>query len=115
MKRIVIIFLIALLPLHAAWSAGMCGMAGDNGVAPLSSVVFVDIQDRETQTPGFVGDPGCFPTCHFVCEPPAVAPVCSVDANILLPVERLTRASAAHLYASHIPDGPTRPKWTAAS
>lgn len=115
MKRIFLIFLMTLLPLQAAWSAGYCRSTEESGALAYSSSLAADNQGNEKQGPISFGDIGCCAACHFVCHLPAVAVTGWSNANIPRAGSVLPLVRAAIPYQSHVPDGPTRPNWISAS
>lgn len=114
MKRLLLILLMALIPLHTTWAA----VAGVREIAELSTASSAALSAStayELPGPGTGEDSkykmGCCAGCHVFCHFAAPLPVSTLgvapspaQVSILLPSTLLE-------YRSYIPDGPIRPQW----
>lgn len=118
MKRGLLILLMLLLPLHTTWASVACVRnlievpASTLGVEAIGAPAV----EKVSSAPSIEKyDQSCCPGCHTFCHFAATTP--SYSLSLLFPFSP-SLASAmpdATTYQSHIPDGPTRPKWPAAS
>lgn len=118
MKRALLILLMLLLPLQTTW-------ASVAGVRDLVEVNFaqssVDNANQRSKvdasSPKTTGkyDRSCCPGCHAFCNFAAATPTYSFNSSMLYKQSFVAVLSNATAYQSHIPDGPIRPKWPAAS
>lgn len=118
MKRALLILLMTLLPLHMAWAAvaGIRELADTSlSQAASENAGQRSTVDKPTQKTANKYQRSCCPGCHLFCNFAAATPAYSF--NSLIPVEQdfVSVLSDATAYQSHIPDGPIRPKWPAAS
>lgn len=118
MKRALLILLMMLLPLQTAWASmeGVRILTEMNG-AP-SGVENVgqrsDVSKSPQKTTGQY-DRVCCPGCHAFCNFAGAAPTYSFDSSFLIDPSVVAALPDATAYQSHIPDGPIRPNWPAAS
>lgn len=108
MKRLLLIFLIVLLPLQTAWAAGLCRIVGSVAVA--GTVAILTDSASEAQLFDTSAEQGCGTVCPAGCTLPAVAISSSLILNPLANAEH-TRLPPELDFESHISDGPQRPKW----
>lgn len=113
MKRLLVIFLLFLLPCQVSWAAIDSLLYGqqENAEAVHGDSPTQDF--AETPQPDGKIMIGCH--CHGLCHLPVV-----LHRETLASVGMLTGVSSNGLsptqrYQSHIPDGPTRPKWRTVS
>ena len=117
MKRALLILLMMLLPLQTTW-ASMAGVRdlvevnyAQSGVDNASQRSEVDKSSPKTAGKY---DRSCCPGCHAFCNFVAATPTYSFNSPILYNQSFVALLFDA-TYQSHIPDGPIRPKWPAAS
>ena len=114
MKRLLVLFLLALLPLQISWAAvGFhCPQGGDDGVsAPAASAAlpaeYAHAHDGDSSDDGHSTGAGldCSALQLVALEPT------SARAQSLAGAPAIAPAVACPGYKSHIPDGLERPKW----
>lgn len=115
MKRILLIFLLALIPLQVAWSAEFCSAVVAGDLQTVSAVILPGVESNDTQPSSTFGDSGCCPACNFACTCSVAGPPNSLNAHLLQRESLPVRSLAPPRYRSHVPEGPTRPNWTTAS
>lgn len=118
MKRALLILLMTLLPLHMTWAAvaGIRNLA-DTGLSQTAAenAGQRSTVDKSVQKSANKCERGCCPGCHVFCNLAAATPAYSFNSSIPLEQCFVAGLSDATAYQSHIPDGPIRPKWPAAS
>ncbi|MFS0754245.1 hypothetical protein ABC383_06055 [Noviherbaspirillum sp. 1P10PC] len=113
MKRLLVIFLLFLLPCQISWAAIDSLLYGQQeNVESAHSDLPAQVFSEDSQPDGKMVI-GCH--CHGLCHLPVV-----LSREKLAPVGMLTSVLSKGLsptirYQSHIPDGPTRPKWRTVS
>ncbi len=107
MKRLLLIFVIILLPLQTAWSAGLCSIVGSVDVA--GTIVLLTDNAAEAQSDASA-EPGCGTVCPAGCTLSAAVISSSLNLSPLANAEH-TRLPPELDFESHISDAPHRPKW----
>lgn len=118
MKRALLILLMMLLPLHMAWAAvaGIYDLADTSLLEAASENAGLrSAVDKSAQNIANKYERGCCPGCHVFCNLAAATPAYSFNSSVPLEQCFVAGLSDATAYQSHIPDGPIRPKWPAAS
>lgn len=108
MKRLLLIFLIILLPLQTAWAAGLCNIVGSVDAA--GTVVILTDSAVEAESFDNIAESGCGTFCPAGCTLSAAVISSSPNLSPLANAEH-TRRPPELDFESHIPDGPHRPKW----
>lgn len=113
MKRLLVIFLIFLLPCQVSWAAVDSLLYGQQeNVEGTQSDLPAQVFSEDSQPDGKMVL-GCH--CQGLCHLPVV-----LYKETLAPVGMLTGVLSKELlpttcYQSYIPEGPTRPKWRTVS
>lgn len=108
MKRLLLIFLIVLLPLQTAWAAGLCRIVGSVEVA--GTVAILTDNASEAQSFDTNAEQRCGTVCPAGCTLLVAAISSPLNLNPLANAEH-TRLRPELDFESHISDGPHRPKW----
>lgn len=108
MKRLLLIFLIILLPIQTAWAAGLCSIVGS--ADPASTIVKLNDSAAEAGSLDTSAEPGCGTVCPAGCTLSAAVISSSLNLSPLANAEH-TRMPHELDFESHISDGPHRPKW----
>jgi hypothetical protein len=113
-KRLVVLFLLVVLPLQFSWAAAAfhCPRAGDDGVGAVAASAALDAEhahghDGDDDDDGHAIGEGL--DCS-VLQLVALEPT-SARAQPLARASAIAHAVACPGYKSHIPDGLERPKW----
>lgn len=107
MKRLLLIFLIILLPLQTAWAAGLCSIVGSMDVAGTVVILADSAGEAQSDTSA---EPGCGTVCPAGCTLSAAVLSSPLNLSPLANAEH-TRLPPELDFESHISDGPHRPKW----
>lgn len=118
MKRPLLMLLILLLPLHTTWAAVV--YVRNLVEVPISTVSIMTVSDQALVSESSVPSPekydkSCCPGCHTFCHFAAAMPSHTLSLPPQLSPYLASVLTNATTYQSYIPDGPTRPKWPAAS
>ena len=108
MKRLLLIFLIILLPLQTAWAAGLCSIVGSVDV--VGTIVILTDNAAEAESFDTIAESGCGAVCPAGCTLSAAVISSSLNLSPLANAEH-TRLPPELDFESHISDGPHRPKW----
>ena len=108
MKRLLLIFLIILLPLQSAWAAGLCNIVGSADAAGTIAILPENVAEAEAFDT--IAEQGCGTVCPAGCTLSAAVISSSLNLSSLANAER-TRLPPELDFESHISDGPRRPKW----
>ncbi len=108
MKRLLLIFLIILLPLQTAWAAGLCSIVGSVDAA--GTIVILTDSAAEAESFDTSAESGCGTVCPAGCTLSAAVISSSLNLIPLANAEH-TRLPPELDFESHISDGPHRPKW----
>ena len=116
MKRALLIFLMLLLPLHTTWASISCvrNIGGETDTTATIGKVDRAGAGEPALTESGKFDKSCCPGCHVFCHFSAVTPSHSFNSQCQFCESVEFAFPKATAYQSHIPDGPTRPKWPAA-
>lgn len=108
MRRLLLIFLLAFLPLQASWAA-VCGYCPDECVVEADAKVAA-VQDQ-SDTPSFETDDDC--RC---CQLGGVGIATSLSVSSFVTPPANSDASPGSTFLSSVrPARPERPKWTRAA
>lgn len=108
MRRLLIIFLLAMMPLQAAWAA-VCAYCPDNCISELSSSPAPDDVASDDAGPG---DDGDCSRCHMGAAGLACSPISS---RISPPPGRLAAADGSPIPNAGPAGRPERPNWMRAA
>ena len=118
MKRALLLLLMVLLPLHTTWAAVACVRYSVEapGNSSDAAAPYAQFSANTAMTPvSEKFSKSCCPGCHTFCHFAAATPSYSfLTLSQFIPSLRSTGVPAT-VYQSHIPEGPTRPKWASAS
>lgn len=113
MPRLVLMFVLLLLPLQASWAAISAYCGHEKGIASKHVGHHQHKHEASSSEPSSDSSPGLggidkdCGTCHINLN----LVLSSVDVTLLDDGRQPGRFSPSRLYASYIPRGPERPNW----